>query len=125
MLTEPEANPGPEGSPEPLDPLDVVVLVVPENASPARIVDVIAEAAARDHAAILVVLPRGADAQTVRRVAAAGANHCAIAPPSTEVFAHMQQARADARHRRRERRGGARIEDDPLDALWRSRAASR
>jgi len=119
MLTEPASNAVPG---VPADPLDVVVLVVPENASPARIIDVIAQASARDHTAVLVVLQRGTDAQTLRRITAAGANHCAIAPPSSEVFAHMQHARADARHRRREEHPA---DDDPLDALWRSRTARR
>jgi hypothetical protein len=116
MLAEPVPNEVPD---RPLEPLDVIVLVIPENASPTRIVDVIAQASARDHTAVLVVLPHGTDAQTLRRITAAGANHCAIAPPSTELFAHMQEARADARQRRADRQ----IDDDPLDALWRSRAA--
>ena len=118
MLTEPASNPVPDG---PLDPLDVVVLVVSENASPARIIDVIAEASSREHTAVLVVLPRGTDTRTMQRIVAAGANHCAIAPPSHEVFAHMQRARADARHRR----GGEHGDDDLLDALWRNRATRR
>jgi hypothetical protein len=116
MLAEPAPNPVPDGPP---DPFDVVVLVVPENASPARIIDVIAEASNRDHTAVLVVVPRGTDAETIHRLAAAGANHCTIAPPSTELFAHMQRARADARHRRT----GSHTTDDLLDALWRNRAA--
>jgi hypothetical protein len=132
MLTEPAPTPVPA---EPADPLDVMVLVVPENASPARILDVIAQASTRDHTAILVVLPRGTDSQTLRRITAAGANHCAIAPAASDLFAHMQQARADPRHRRidhlRADHGRAdprldgRSSDELLDALWRSRAASR
>jgi hypothetical protein len=121
MLTEPASNPVPDGPP---DPFDVVVLVVPENASPARIIDVIAEASSRDHTAVLVVLPRGTDLPTMERIVAAGANHCAIAPSSNELFAHMQRARADARHRRTGDRGDPR-DDDLLDALWRNRAARR
>jgi hypothetical protein len=114
MLTEPAANPLTDG---PADPLDVVVLVVPENASPARIIEVIAEASTHDHTAVLVVLPGGADPRTQRRIMAAGANHCAIAPTSSELFAHMQQARADARRRR----SGDSPDADPLDVLWRRR----
>ena len=114
MLAEPVPNPIPE---HPADPLDVVVLVVPENASATRLVDVIAEMSARHGAAVLVVFPAGVDTQTVRRFAAAGANHCVVAPRSTELYAHMQRARADARHRRGE--------DDPLDAFWRARSARR
>jgi len=117
MLTEPAENPTCD---EPPEPLDVVVLVVPENASPIAIVDVIARASGRD-TAILVVLPRGFDEDARREIVAAGANHCAVAPSSAELFAHMQRARAEARHRRIDRR----IDDDPLDALWRNRGARR
>src|SRR5689334_20145659 len=97
MLTEPATN---ALSDVPVDPLDVVVLVIPENASPARVIDVITQASTRDHTAVLVVLPAGTDPQMQRGIRAAGANHCAIAPPSSELFAHMERARADARHRR-------------------------
>ena len=120
MLTEPAPDPVNDG---PADPLDVVVLVVPENASPARIIEVIAEASTHDHTAVLVLLPHSADLHTRRRLMAAGANHCAIAPRSTELFAHMQRARADARRRRRDDRTDDRPDDDPLDAWWRSRSA--
>jgi hypothetical protein len=118
MLTEPAPNPVTDG---PADPLDVVVLVVPENASPSRIIEVIAEAATHDHTAVLVVLPNRADPRTRRRIMAAGANHCAIAPAPAELFAHMQRARADARRRR----SGEHADDDPLDAFWRSRSAGQ
>jgi hypothetical protein len=114
MLTEPAPDPVPE---PPADPLDVVVLVVPENVSTTRLVDVIAEMSARHGAAVLAVFPPGVDARTVRQIAAAGADHCVVAPRSTELFAHMQRARADARHRRGE--------VDPLDAFWRSRSVRR
>jgi hypothetical protein len=118
MLTEPDANALVD---VPADPLDVVVLVIPENASPARVIDVIAQASTRDHTAVLVVLPVGSDPQMRRGIRAAGANHCAIAPPSSELFAHMERARADARRRREGDDAG----DDPLDSFWRSRSARR
>jgi hypothetical protein len=118
MLTEPASSAVPD---VPVDPLDVVVLVVPENASPARVIDVIAQASKRDHMAVLVVLPFGTDPQIGRGIRAAGANHCAIAPPSSELFAHMEMARADARHRRHDDHNG----DDPLDVFWRSWSAGR
>src|SRR5262245_9273553 len=118
MLTEPAPNAAPD---VPVDPLDVVVLVVPENASPTRVIDVIAQASTSDHTAVLVVLPLGTDPQLRRGIMAAGANHCAIAPPSDELFAHMERARADARHRRNDDTA----RDDPLDVFWRSRSARR
>jgi hypothetical protein len=118
MLTESAANHASERSP---DALDVVVLVVPENASPARLVDVVARAATRDHTALLVVLPHPTDSQTLSRITAAGANHCAIAPSPTELFDLMQRARADVRQRRRDDCA----DDDPLDVLWRSRSTWR
>jgi hypothetical protein len=118
MLTEPASNAVPD---VPADPLDVVVLVVPENASPARVIDVIAQASRRDHTAVLVVLPLGTDPQIRRGMRAAGANHCAIAPSANELFAHMEWARADARHRRDDDDE----DDDPLDVFWRSRSARR
>jgi hypothetical protein len=107
--------------PEPIDepdaePLDVVVLVVPDGDTPARLVDAITEITRNGTAAVLVVFPKGGDTETLRRIAAAGANY-ASAPTSSEMFGHMQRARADARHRR--------SGDDPLDTLWRSRTRRR
>jgi hypothetical protein len=58
MLTEPAPNPPLLG---PKDPVNVVVLVVPENASPSRILDVITETSSCEHPAVLLVLPRGVD----------------------------------------------------------------
>jgi hypothetical protein len=109
MLTDPEPKPIDESHAE---PHDVVVLVVPDGDAPARLVDAITEITRNGTAAVLVVFPNGGDAETLRRVAAAGANY-ASAPSSTELFGHMQRARADARHRR--------STEDPLDTLWRSR----
>ena len=88
MLTEPAPN---QSFDAPPGPLDVVVLAVPENASPARIIDVIVTACTREHTAVLVVLPRRTDAETG--------------------------------HRRRDAFGDE--DDDPLDALWRSRCMRR
>jgi hypothetical protein len=64
MLTETAPNQACDGSP---DPLDVVVLVVPQNASPAQIIDVITRASTRDHTAVLVVLPHRSNAGTPAR----------------------------------------------------------
>jgi hypothetical protein len=102
------------------EPMDVVVLVVPDQTglSP-EFLDAIAEVRSRGDAAVLVVFPRAVDADSVLRAEAAGANHCAVAPASAELFTHIERARALRRHAIVE---GA---DDPLDALWRARSQSR
>jgi hypothetical protein len=64
MLTEPAPNQSFDGEP---DPLDIVVLAVPESASPAQVIDLVARAATRDHATVLVVLPRRTDPERLHR----------------------------------------------------------
>jgi hypothetical protein len=62
MLTEPAPNESFDISP---DRLEIVVLAVPQNASPAQVIDVMARAPIRDHTAVLVVLPRRTDPETM------------------------------------------------------------
>jgi hypothetical protein len=99
------------------EPMDVVVLVVPDRTglSP-EFLDAIAEVRGRGDAAVLVVFPRAVGADAVLRAEAAGASHCAVAPASADLFTHIERARTLRRN--------AIVEDadDPLDALWRARS---
>jgi hypothetical protein len=95
-------------------PMDVVVLVVPDHGGLTHeFVDAIAEIRERGDAAVLVVFPGAVDADIVRRAEAAGASHCVVAPSSDDLFRHIERARALRRV--------SDAEDDPLDALWRTR----
>ena len=103
--------------PEINEPMDVVVLVVPNQTglSP-EFLEAISEVRNRGDAAVLVVFPRTVGADVVLRAEAAGANHCAVAPASADLFTHIERARALRRR--------AIVENDPLDTLWRARSQS-
>lgn len=99
-------------------PMDVVVLVVPDQRSLSHeFVDAIADVRRRGDAAVLVVFPRVVDAGVILEAQAAGASHCVIAPSSEDLFKHIERARALRRR--------AVMEADPLDhtldTLWRAR----
>jgi hypothetical protein len=102
------------------EPMDVVVLVVPDQTglSP-EFLDAIAEVRARGDAAVLVVFPRAVGADAVSQAEAAGASHCAVAPASADLFSHIERARTLRRN--------AIVDDgdDPLDTLWRARSRGR
>ncbi len=78
--------------------INVVVLFAPRGGPLAPFERSVAEWSLRGRA-VLVVLPRAVDAETLARLAALGADLCVIAPTSTELFASVEQARSI--HRRR------------------------
>lgn len=99
-------------------PMDVVVLVVPDQRGLSReFVDAIADVRRRGDAAVLVVFPRLVDPDVILEAEAAGASHCVVAPTSDDLFKHIERARALRRR--------AVMEADPLDrtldTLWRAR----
>jgi hypothetical protein len=114
---------GERPTPEINEPMDVVVLVVPDQSglSP-EFLEAIAEVRSRGDAAVLVVFPRAVGADAVLRAEAAGANHCAVAPASDELFTHIERARTLRRNTIVD--AGA-LDSDPLDILWRTRSQSQ
>ena len=120
MLAEhPIRQPGAEPLDEPNEPMDVVVLVAPDQVGLSQqFVDAIAQMKTRGAAAVLVVFPSVVDAETLQLVTDAGANHCVVAPTSGELFGHIERARSI-------RRQVVATEDDPLDIFWRTRSRRR
>ena len=97
------------------DPIDVVVLVAPDQAGLSQqFVDVLATMKTDGGAAVLVVFPRVIDTEILERASTAGADHCVVAPSSRELFAHIERARSLRRR--------ADDDDDPLDTFWRARS---
>lgn len=97
------------------EPIDVVVLVAPDQAGLSQqFVDALATMKTHGGAAVLVVFPRVVDAEILQRASSAGADHCVVAPSSRELFAHIERARSLRRQ--------ADADDDPLDTFWRTRS---
>ena len=97
------------------EPIDVVVLVAPDQACLSQqFVDALAMMKTHGRAAVLVIFPRVVEAEILARASNAGADHCVVAPSSRDLFAHIERARSLRRH--------SDAEDDPLDTFWRTRS---
>ncbi len=109
-------------------PTDVIVLIAPSpGTSCDQLLRTITELKAGGRAAVLVVFPRLADTEAVVRAWAAGADLCAVAPTSEELFRCMERARSVHRLASRDGTPSARPQncrrsDELLDTLWRKRA---
>jgi hypothetical protein len=109
-------------------PIDVIVLIAPaRSTSYDQFLRTIAELKAGGRAAVLVVLPQLADAETLQRVATAGADVCVVAPTSDDLFPFIERARSVHRDASRNanastRRQNCRRNDELLDTLWRKRS---
>ena len=109
---------------EPLPPhhtrgIDVITLFAPLSWVSGEFEQSVEEWRSPDRA-ILVVLPKRFDDETVDRLRSAGADMCVVAPTSEELFTHVERAR-----RRHRKACPARTSsDDRLDALWRTRRSA-
>jgi hypothetical protein len=109
-------------------PLDVIVLIAPSRSTSGdQFLRTIAELKSAGRAAILVVFPRVADAQTLAQASTAGADLCVVAPTVDELFPSIDRARSVHRSTSRKRTASTRDRncrrgDELLDTLWRKRS---